>query len=156
MTSWPECNTRAAEEQGDGVEARLLGVEDDVEEQQAGGGEDDVVAEEHFDPECWVAIAGEDVGGGLDHGLKSGNEDGKEDEREKKLAAAAAYGERGEEYSVDDECPRAERNNEGQLPGRPGDVKVIEDEEEGREDELHNGDEEKVGNGLGEVELCAR
>src|SRR5580698_8832989 len=155
MTSWPECNTRAAEEQGDGVEARLLGVEDDVEEQQAGGGEDDVVAEEHFDPECWVAIAGEDVGGGLDHGLKGGNEDGKENEREKKLAAAAADGEGGEEDSVGDQSPCAEWNNQGQLPGWPNDVEVIEDEEKRREDELHDGDEEKVGDGLGKIELRA-
>src|ERR1700735_1161444 len=155
MTSWPECNTRAAEEQGGGrisrgvhggfvaspvkdlliwvcgippfrrrkrkdgapshlwrgmalgAGLRLFGVEDDVKEEQAGGGENDVVAEEHFDPKGGIAVAGEDVGGGLDHGLKSGNEDGKEDEGEKKLAAAAADGERGEEDSVDDEGPCA-------------------------------------------------
>jgi len=56
-------------------------VEDYVEEQEAGGGEDDVVAEEEFDPEVGVAVAGEDGGGGADHGQKCWNEDGKEDER---------------------------------------------------------------------------
>ncbi len=139
-----------------GVSAQLLGVEDDVEEKQAGGGEDDVVTEEHFDPEGGVAVAGEDVAGGLDHGEQSGNEDGKENQREKEFAIAAADGERGEEDSVDDQGPGAERKNEGQLPGWPCNVKVVEDEEEGREDDLDDGDEEKVGDGFGEEEFCAR
>jgi hypothetical protein len=139
-----------------GAVSRLFGVEDDVEEQEAGGGEDDVVAEEHFDPEGGVAVAGQDVARGLDHGEQSGNEDGKEDEREKEFAVAAADGERGEEDSVDDQSPGAEWKNEGQLPGVAGDVKVVEDEEEGREDDLDDGDEEEVGDGFGEVELGAR
>ncbi len=130
-------------------------MEDDVEEQQAGGGEDDVVTEQHFDPEGGVAVAGEDGRDRLDHSEKSGNENGKEDEGEEELAIAAADGEGGEKDSVDDQGPGAERENEGQLPGIAGDAEVIEDEEEGRENDLDDGDEEEVGDGFGEVELCA-
>ena len=49
----------------------LFGVEDGFEEQDADGGVDDVVAGELLDPEVdldGVELAGEDAGGGLDHG----------------------------------------------------------------------------------------
>ena len=102
-----------------GFWVRLLGVEDDIEEEEAGGGEDDVVAEEHLDPEGGVAVAGEDGAGGLDHGEKSGNEDGEEDEREKELAIAAADGEGGEEGSVGDQSPGAERETSSSFHASP-------------------------------------
>ena len=138
-----------------GFWVRLLGVEDDVEEEQAGGGEDDVVAEEHFDPEGGVAVAGEDGGDSLDHGQQRGNEDGKKDERQEKLAVAAADGERGEEGSVGHERPGTERKNQQQLPCVAEDVEVVHDHEDGREDDLHDGDEEKVGQHLGEKHVGA-
>ena len=85
----------------------LFGVEDYVEQEQADGGEDDVVAGEELDPECGVTVAGEDGGGGADHGQQSWDEDGKEDEREQQFAVAAADGERGEEDTVAYEGPCA-------------------------------------------------
>ena len=82
-------------------------MEDYVEEKQAHGSEDDVVAEEHFDPEGGVAFAGEDGGGGEDHGEQGGDEDGEENEREKEFAVTAADGEGGEEGSVGYQGPGA-------------------------------------------------
>ena len=80
---------------------------------------------------------------------------GKRMSESSKLAVAATDGKSGEEDSVGDQCPRAERKDERQLPRVAGDMKVVEDEEEGREDDLDDGDEEKVGKNLGEVKLCA-
>ncbi len=54
--------------QDDTFGLRSFGVEDYVEEEPACGGEDDVVADEELDPEAGIAFAGEDAGGGEDHG----------------------------------------------------------------------------------------
>ena len=130
-------------------------MEDYVEKQEAGGGKDDVVAEEELDPEIGIAVAGEDGGGGADHGQQSRNEDGEENEGEKQFAIAAADGERSEEDAVADESPCAERENQKEKPRLALNVEVVHDEEDGREDDLDDGDEEEVGDDLGEVELCA-
>ena len=79
-------------------------------------GEDDVVAEQVFDPEAGVGLAGEDGGGGLDHGEQRGDRDGEEDEREHGFAGAGAQRERGEEGSVQHEGPGAQRQDDEQKP----------------------------------------
>ena len=127
----------------------LLGVEDYVEEEEAYGGEYDVVAEEHFDPEGGVAFAGKDGGGSEDHGEQGGDEDGEEYEREQEFAVTAADGERGEEGSVGDQGPGTQGQNQRQLPGLALDMKVIEDEKDGGEQQLDDGDEEEVGEDFG-------
>ena len=91
---------------------RLFGVEDGFEEQDADGGEDDVVAGQLLDPGAdldGVEVGGEDAGGGLNHRQKGGQRDGEEQQREQEFAVAGAKAEGGEEGSVDDERPGAER-----------------------------------------------
>src|ERR1035441_3489830 len=138
-----------------GLPWRSLRVKDDVEEQQADGGEDNVVAEEQLDPQRWVALAGEDRRGGLDHRQQSRNEDGKENQREQQFAVAAADGERGKEDAVSDQRPRTQRQNQRQQPGLAGDVQVIKDKEKRRQNDLDNGDKKEIRQHFGQIKLRA-
>src|SRR5580658_3299929 len=128
--------------------AALLGMKNNLEEQEADGGEDNVVAGEQLDPESGVAVAGKDGACGQHHGQKRRHEDGKENQRQQQFAVAAADGERGEEGSVGDKRPGAEREHQQQLPGLALDMQVVEDEKDGREDQLDDGNEEEVGDDL--------
>jgi len=132
-------------------------LQDGVKEKQAYGGEDDVVAGQHLDPhQSGVAVvASEHVLDGQNHGQQGGQKDGEEDQRQQELAVAAADGEGGEEGAVGDQGPGAQRDDQQQEPWVSQRVEVIEDEKDGAEDELNEGDEEEVGEDFGEKEGCS-
>ncbi len=127
-------------------------AEGGFEEEEADGGEGDVVGEEDADPGAGVGLAGEDGGGGLHHAEQCGDGDGHQDEGEEELAVVGAQAHGGEEGSVADERPGAEGHDEEQQPGLAEGVEIVEEDEDGGEDELDGGDEDEVGEGFAEEE----
>ena len=128
----------------------LLGVQDGLEQEQADGGENYVISEEHLDPEGWVGVSAEDGGDGQHHGQQRGHENGKQDQRQKHFAVARADGERGEERSVDEDSPGAERHGEEQHPDVAERAQVVKDGEQRSQQQLDCADEEKVGEDFAE------
>ncbi len=99
-----------------------------------------------------VELGGEDAGGGLNHREQSRDGDGEEKQGKQKFAVAGAQAEGGEESSVDDKRPGAQRQDEGEEPAVAEGVEVEEEMKMGARTASTISDEEHVGEGFAEEE----